>query len=330
MLLCVHPSRDEALSLDYPNRRLIRWRLGERAERIGQIELGQSQPIFLERPDAGGSFLIAFADARVERRSWDAPDAAEVLVPSRRNQAVEALDQPDDGSVVAIAEMEALHLVGRAGTRTSLSHEVYLRGDIVADLAFDPTGGLLAVAATGQGGGAIRLLSRGPHGFAVKFGELPHRDTVTPMEEFHDAVAQLAFSPDGRSLCVFESSWEFDWVFDFQAWRGNLLLWDTESGARRFCTVIEESLTGDLRTMEEVGFQNGYPSTPVFTRDGALVAVGVSAGQVLFFDAATGRLAGKRDVAGPEDNVCAVARGHEANRLWAWVESGQVVPVVRP
>ena len=188
---------------------------------------------------------------RIELRRWDDLGLeGTVACPTEGGHGLGALDISPDGRWIAVADSsEQVHLLDRTTGQVVATLEA---GERTYAVRFDPTSRLLATACSFQGGGHVRIDRLGGDGRWAPVRELVRSDTRTPGKRFVDTLAHVAFSPDGRSLALFETSAIYHDTRP-RGWRGDVVLYEVESGRLRWAVSIDAKATGDRRSLAEQG-----------------------------------------------------------------------------
>ncbi|MFO0810771.1 MAG: sigma-70 family RNA polymerase sigma factor [Gemmataceae bacterium] len=276
--------------------------LGEPAENLAPIA-------DLAIADGGKTLVAAPRDGDSRIRYWDvatrqespAPEvsfAASALVRSR------AVALSPDGRFLASAETKALQGRGDVGPQQQLIGVIELRRGSVARTFDNPHSTGQAVAWSPDG---ATLAANAPNGgvrlWAVKTG----REDGTLAGE-SQAVADLAFTPDGRTLAV--------------AYYIPAALWLWDVSARK---VVQRLSPGEANW-------SAVAACLAFTSDGKTLAAGDLRGQVRQWDTTTGTE--RPAFAGPKAGVTKCAYTPDGKRLiaggadgsvWAWDATGRVV-----
>src|SRR4029077_497186 len=127
----------------------------------------------------------------------------EVVCPTEGESGLVAVDLSPDGRWIAVADSgEQVHLIDRTTGEVLATGEAGERTNCVR---FDPSSRLLATACSFQGGGSVRI-DRIEDGRLVPLAGLDRSNGRAPAKRFVDTRVHLAFSPDGGSLALFETS----------------------------------------------------------------------------------------------------------------------------
>src|SRR5256885_2171489 len=105
---------------------------------------------------------------------------------------------------------------------------------------------------------------------------------------------RLDFSPDGRWLAALGNSQKLyliDRTEKAPGWRGNLLLYEVETGRLCWQNSIDQTVTNDPRSLAAAGHPMGYFFNNILFIDDRLVACGATRGTILIYDVTTGALA---------------------------------------
>jgi WD40 repeat protein/serine/threonine protein kinase len=251
---------------------------------------GHSQEILDVAFSPDGS-RIATASNDGTARVWDAATGNELLTLSGHGGWVLGVDFGPDGKSLATAGIDGTARLWDVATGRQL---LVLSGHtgLIGDVDISPDGTLLA---TGSGDGTVRLWDIGP--------EATREQATIAVQS---AVQSVSYSPDGSRLATTSDD--------------GLILWDASTGrpvqthsgpdagykaafapdGQTLATtgdpgraVIWDLASGDARRI--LRGARGWLGGVAFSPDGELVAVGLGAtniggGQVLVWDAATGRL----------------------------------------
>jgi hypothetical protein len=141
-----------------------------------------------------------------------------------------------------------------------------------------------------------------------------------------DTLAHLAFSPDGGSLALFETS-AIHHDARPRGWRGNVVLYEVGSWSPCWITSVDDKATGDKQTLAGAGHGMGFLTEVLFVDDETL-ACGATGGLVLFFRLSDGGLM-RRVQVHPEAPVLSHARQPTKRSIWAALGQGggMLVPV---
>jgi ankyrin repeat protein len=317
MKVRIHPSRPEALTIA-EQAVLTRWSLGETAEVRTSVQAGY--PWFADLAVAPEGDLVAVTTTtdRIELRRWDDLGLeGMVACPTEGGHGLGALDISPDGRWIAVADScEQVHLLDRTTGQVVATLEA---GERTYAVRFDPTSRLLATACSFQGGGHVRIDRLGADGRWVPDRELARSDYRTPGKRFVDTLAHVTFSPDGGSLALFETSAIYHDTRP-KGWRGDVVLYEVESGRLRWAVSIDAKATGDRRSLVQAGHEMGFLAEVQFLDD-ETVACGATRGTVLFYRVTDGKLVGKVCVH-PEAPVVSLALDRQGSALWAALGQG--------
>jgi WD40 repeat protein len=196
-------------------------------------------------------------------------------------------------------------------------------GERTHSLVFDPHSRYLAAACSFQGGGNVRIDRVVGSGELIPMHALDRSNFATKPPEFVDTLCALCFSPDGERLALYETSAIYHEVRP-AGWRGDVVLFEIERGNPLWTRSIDAEVTGDRRSLEELGESMGFFSEVAFVT-GNEIAFGASAGRVVFLETSTGVV--RRVVASKllsDVSSLAVSSDH---LVWA-AQAGVLCPVV--
>jgi hypothetical protein len=92
---------------------------------------------------------------------------------------------------------------------------------------------------------------------------LSRSDHRTADKEFVDTLSSVAFSPDGHLLALFETS-RISHDIRPEEWRGDVVLYEIESGRLRWAVSADAKATGDRRSLARAGHEMGFLAEVVF------------------------------------------------------------------
>ncbi len=307
----VHPRRTEALTVA-EGAILTRWTLDDRPRRLASIQADHAWFSDLAVSSDGEVFAVTTPQNSIELRRWDDLEpVAEVVCPTGGESGLVAIDLSPDGRWVAVADsFEQVHLIDRTTGEVAATEEA---GERTYCVRFDPSSRLLATACSYQGGAAVRIAGI-EDGRLVPVTELDRSHRRTPGKRFVDTLVHLAFSPDGGSLALFETS-AIDHDARPKGWRGDVVLYEAGSWAPRWMTSVDAKATEDKRPLAGAGHGMGFLTEVVFVDDETLVC-GATGGLVLFYRTSDGKLL-RRVQVHPEAPVVSLAMEPCHWRLWA-------------
>ena len=314
--LKMHPRRPEAVAVA-EQAMLFRWQLGEPPEIVAGLRSHHAWFADIAVDSQGDLFAVTTPGRTVELRRWDDLRVVEeVSCPTERPHSLAALDLSPDGRWIAVADSaEKLHLIERTTGRVVATQEA---GERTYCVRFDPTSRLLAVACSFQGGGHVRI-DRIEIGRLTATAQLERSGHRTPGKRFVDTLAHLAFSPDGGSLALFETSAIYHDARP-KGWRGDVTLYETGTWSLRWTVSVDAKATGDARPLSSAGHEMGFLTEIVFVDDETL-ACGSANGCVLFYGVSDGKLQGRVQVH-PEAPVTSLAVDATRRTLWAALGMG--------
>jgi hypothetical protein len=225
-----HPVRPEAVTIA-EQATLHRWTLGESAELVTGLQADHARFTDLAVDPQGEVLAVTTPEQAIELRRWDDLQVvAEVTCPTEKEQdGWQAIDLSPDGRWLAVAGCcEEVHLIDRTTGEVIATGEA---GERTYCVRFDPSSRLLATACSFRGGASVRI-DRIEGGRLVPVAELDRSHRRTPGQRFVDTLVHLAFSPDGRSLALFETS-AIDHDARPKGWRGDVVLYEAGSWAPR-------------------------------------------------------------------------------------------------
>lgn len=320
----IHPTCSEAIAVAH-NAVLSRWALGEKAQFISAL---QTRHFWLSDlavlPD--GKQFVSSAIEGLEIRNWEDLSVCDSLSHWQPLDRPRALAVSNDGRWLAVAEFpEKVALIDRLTGKATARVD---SGEQVASMQFSSDSRLLATACSFQGGGHVRVDAVGSEGQLTLVMKLKRPFRAPPAKRFVDLLVQVRFSPDRRHLALFETGSLCDEVFPL-GWRGNLVVYDVDSGEERWVASIDSRFTRDWRTLRRTGHSWGLFTSVAFADDGKVVACGGTKGSVLFFSTASGKWLGRR-VVHPKAAVLALATDPSTGRIWAGLENGGIAGVDPP
>lgn len=319
--ICIHPTRVEAVVVSH-NAVLSRWALGATSQFINALQTHHPWISDLAVLPNGNEF-IASSPEGLEIRNWEDLGVSDSL------KQWEPLDRPgavavsNDGRWLAVAEFpERVVLIDRSTGKATARVKA---DEQATSIQFSPDSRLLATACSSQGGGHIRLDAVGSNGQLTPVTELDRHFRPPPAKRFVDVLVQIRFSPDSRSLALFETGSLCDELFPL-GWRGNLVVYDVDSSEERWVKSIDSRFTWDRRTLRRAGHSWGLFTGVTFADEGKAVACGGTKGSILFFSTSSGKFLGRR-VVHPEAAVVALATDPSTGRIWAGLENGEITGV---
>ncbi len=313
----MHPHKREAIAL-VKHAILARWALDHSPRLLTSTQTAYTRFNTLAVSPDGETIALAPAEEPVEFRRW----ADFSLLPTSgipiSNEATSLAFSPN-GRWFALADRhEAIYLIDRTSGKVTAEIE---GGEWTSPILFDPTSTILASACSFQGGGHVRLDKLSDEGQLISVYELWRSDINTPSDAFVDRLINLAFSPDGHWLALFETSSLYEDLRP-SGWRGNIVLYNVETGTLQWQASIDAQVTGDKRSLKEAGYPLAFSTELLFVGN-TEIACGATHGRVVFYDAVTGKLT--RSVALPTDAaVHALALGKDDPRLWVVLEDGKL------
>jgi len=279
-----HPRKQEAITLVEPAI-LVKWIVERPPRLLTSTQTAHARLNAIAVTPDGETIAVAPTKAPIEFRRWGDLSLQPDVINPILEEATSLAFSPD-GHWFALADRhEAIYLIDR--NKGSLTAKIE-GGEWTSPLLFDPTSNILASACSFEGGGYIRIDRIDQKGQLYPIYELDRSNFSTLPSVFVDSLIHLAFSPDGHWLALFESSA----IYHNQrpsGWRGNIVLYCVETGVLQWQTVIDAQVTGDRRSLEEVGSPMGFFTELLFVSK-AEIACGASHGLILLYDAATGRL----------------------------------------
>ena len=322
--LYIHPTRSEAIAVAH-NAVLSRWALGEKAEFISALHTRHFWLSDLAVLPDGKQFVSSAVEG-LEVRNWEDLRVRDSLSHWEPLDRPRALAVSNDGRWLAVAEFpEKVVLIDRLTGKTTARVD---SGEQVPSIQFSPDSRLLATACSFQGDGHVRVDAVGSDGQLTPVMKLKRPFRAPPARRFVDLLVRVRFSPDGRSLALFETGSLCDELFPL-GWRGNLIVYDIDSGEERWLRSIDSRFTRDRRTLRRAGHSWGLFTEVTFADEGKVVACGGTKGSILFFSTASGKFLGRR-VVHPNAAVVALAHDPSTGRIWAGLENGEVAGVKCP
>lgn len=218
-------------------------------------------------------------------------DCESLLVTDRKRLVVDRIWLQDmavspDGRWLAIASYgEALAILARPHNRQIA---LIQGGEHITGCTFSPDSNLLIAGHTFQGGGYISLYDLSQGRLRVLHRELS-REMPSPCQDFADTIISAQFTADSRRVVIYESSWMRGEPAP-DGWRGNLMLVDVASGAPLWWRMIDGDVTGDTRSLADLGMSMGYHASLCIIPERDEVVVESANGLLLCFSLATGDL----------------------------------------
>ncbi len=255
--------------------------------------------------------LATVSPEQVEIRRSDNLAVIKRFARQSRGGVFTSADVSPDGRLVAMAETE-----GGIAVFERESGELVAKGDSpegIACIRFDPSGLWLAATRAEQGGGSVSVFEV-QNARLARIAGIERGSMENGAEAFVDVVSHVEFSPDGSALVLFEttSTYKEDKP---KGWRGNVALYETGSWNERWCVSIDARLTGDKRSLDQIGCEFGF-FTEVAFLDDRLLACGATRGQVLLFSLTDGTLARSVPV-DAKAPVLSLAADPGSRTLWA-------------
>lgn len=312
-----HPVRPEAVTVA-ERAMLHRWTLGEAAEVVTGLQAPHARFTDIAVDPQGDVFAVTTPERAIELRRWDDLEVIEQIgCPTEEGQdGRQAIDLSPDGRWIAVADScEQVHLIDRTIGEVAATEEA---GERTYSVRFDPSSRLLATACSFQGGGFVRIdrIEDGRLGPVSRLDRSRHR---TPARRFVDTLVHLAFSPDGGSLALFETS-AIHHDARPRGWRGNVVLYEAGSWSPRWITSVDARATGDKRTLAGAGHGMGFLTEVLFVDDETL-ACGATSGLVLFYRVSDGKLL-RRVRVHPEAPVVSLGMEPARRVIWAALGAG--------
>ncbi|QDV36898.1 ankyrin repeat domain-containing protein [Tautonia plasticadhaerens] len=306
-----HPLRPEAVTVA-DQAALHRWGLGEPPGVVTGLQAHHPWFTDMAVDPQGDVFAVTTPGQAIELRRWDdLRVVAQVACPTEGRSGWQALDFSPDGRWLAVAgSYELVRLIDRATGEVVATEEA---GEGTCCVRFDPSSRLLATACSFQGGGHVRI-DRIEGGRLVPVAELDRSDHRTPGKRFVDTLAHLAFSPDGGSLALFETSAIYPDARPM-GWRGDVVVYEAGTWAQRWAASVDAEATGDGRNLAQAGHELGFLTEVLFVDDETL-ACGATGGHVLFYRVADGKLL-RRVRVHPEAPVVSLALEPSGRAVWA-------------
>lgn len=312
--IILHPLTQEALAIG-KEATLARWNLGEALSRTLAVQLDipyiSDAAIF----PAGNIIALATKENAIELRRWDDLQRITKLDASIQDGLATVCFSPDGRWLAAADGVEQVFLIEYETGRTVAVIE---GGERTGSVVFDPSSRLLASACSFQGGGHVRV-DTVDDGVVTPLHELDRSNYKTPGELFVDTLCSLAFSSDGTSLALFETSAIYRERRP-AGWCGNLVLFDVASGAVRWQKSIDAELTHDVDAMRNYGM--GFCTEVVFLSPDEVVC-GATGGAALCFDVTSGSLT-RRISLHPSAAIVSLAFDPARSILYAVLETGEL------
>lgn len=252
----------------------------------------------------GSTIAVAWRYGPLELRSWDDPDTAISVNGAEEPTAAIATDT--NGRFLAVsAGVESVHvLLLSTAERTSTVEG----GERTHSMEIAPDGTRLAVAKSYQGGSAVDVHAIDQNGQTTMVHSIERSNYYLTPSPFIDTIGCVRFSPDGRSLAIWETSAIV--IDDRSGWRGKVALFAADDGTLRWQTTIDASVTGNKTSLRDAGFAMGYFTELAFSTDGTRLAVGID-GLFLELDTVAGAVVRRHRVKGA---ITSVATG--APSVW--------------
>jgi ankyrin repeat protein len=322
----LHPCRQEAVTIAQ-NGILSRWSLQSGTPQLDfAVQTDHSRFMGLAVSPDGALVFVAVPGNMIEVRAWDdlrvlrsitlpgAPTGA-------REVEVSAITFSSNGVWLAVADtVERVYLVDPVSDAAGVPVEA---GERTYAVCFDPTSRLLATACSSQGGGYVRVDAISDRGDLTPSHKLERSYYQTRPDEFVDSLVHLAFSATGRWLGLFETSAIYH-HYRPAGWRGDLVLFATNSGALLWEASIDEHVTADKRSLAAADYSMGF-FTEVLFLDDQYVLCGATEGKLLVYRTADGSLA-KSVALATTAAICSLAQDvHGA--IWIRLDNGALTVI---
>jgi WD40 repeat protein len=268
-------------------------------------------------PD-GDTIGVAPTGAAIEFRRWNDLSLLPEVTNPISDEATSLSFSPDGRWFVLADRHEAIFLIDR--TKGYVTAEVE-GGEWTSTLLFNPASTVLASACSFQGGGHVRIDHIDNEGHLLPMYQLDRSNISTLPSAFVDSLIHLAFSPDGHSLALFESSS----IYHNQrpsGWRGNIVLYTVETGVLQWQASIDAQVTDDRRSLKDAGCSMGFFTELLFVSK-TEIACGATHGLVLFYDVATARLTRSIDLHS-DAAVCSLSLDKDDDMLWVVLTDGKL------
>jgi WD40 repeat protein len=312
MVYLMHPTRSAAMSFEDGGGAALLSLEGEaprldasfRIEGIGRLgalatngervfHAGGEDGTLLELAWGGGGSVLSRAKLPAELTF------AEAL--SSDGRWVMRMDRP---SLMRSPTPEGVYILDRSSGQVRV---LPLPSEFTSPASFDPGSKRFAAVHTEQGGGGIAV-------WDLDALDAPRRDIQRDEmdNDLADSGGSCVFSADGGTLVVWSTSTEGE---------GYLHAVDVERRTERWMQNLDAVAGVDLfadRSLDEESFDVRLPAV---SRDGALVAWGTERGDVLVFDARSGKLSQRARFG--EGRIRAVH--FDPARPWIWAELGGVL-----
>jgi hypothetical protein len=266
----------------------------------------------------GEVFAVTTPEPAIELRRWDDLQVVSKVACATRQeqQGWQAIDLSPDGSWLAVADCcEQVRLIDRTTGKVVSTQEA---GERTHCVRFDPSSRVLATACSFQAGGFVRI-DRIEAGHLVPVAKLDRSNRKTAGNRFVDTLVHLAFSSDGGSLALFETS-AIHQDDRPSGWRGDVVLYEAGSWALRWMASVDAETTGDKQSLAKVGHGMGFLTEVLFVDDETL-ACGATGGLVLFYRVSDGDLM-RRVQVHPEAPVVSLAMVSAHRSVWAALGAG--------
>jgi ankyrin repeat protein len=274
----LHPHKQEVIT-EVKYAILARWRLDNSPRLLVSTATVHSRFNNLAISPDGETIVLAPAEEPVELRRWS--DFS--LLPSDgvpiSNEAT-ALAFSPNGRWFALADrQEAIYVIDRATGKVTAQVE---GGEWTPEIFFDPTSTLLASRCVIQDSQYVRLDKLSDDGQLIAL-----HDIRLPIERRGDEMSGLGFSPDGKWLALFASSSSSQFLQP-SGWRGDIVLYNVETGTVRWQVSIDAQVTGDKRSLKEAGYPGGFFTRLLFVSN-TEIACRATEGTIIFYDVVTGK-----------------------------------------
>ncbi len=304
----LHPHKQEIIT-EVKHAILARWRLDNSPRLLVSTTTVHSRFNDLAISPDGETIALAPAEEAVELRRWS--DLS--LLPSDGvpiSNEVTALAFSPNGRWFALADRhEAIYVIDRTTGKVTAQVE---GGEWTQEIFFDPTSTFLASRCVIQDSWYVRLDKLSDDGQLIAM-----HDFQLPIERCGDEMSGLDLSPDGQWLALFASSSSSQFLRP-SGWRGDIVLYNVETGTVRWQVSIDAQVTGDQRSLKEAGYPGGFFTRLLFVSN-TEIACRATESRIVFYDVVTGKPT--RSIALPTNvAVRDLFLDKGGQRLWGVVE----------
>lgn len=188
-----------------------------------------------------------------------------------------------------------------------------------AALTWSPQGDYVAALMTGARRGYLRVW-RGPQ---VHIAECDRRAIDAPTRGLRDAVGALTFDDAGEILYAVTSSPTHSTAARQPGWRATVEAHDVVDGRRWWHAEIDAEITGDMRTLAQIGWEGGVSLGLALSEDQRTLYVGGTSGALIALDARDGAL--RRLYGGAGSSLTHQLHWGCEGRLWGLTDRGHLL-----